>query len=410
MYTFRLSSGHSFDWDGAFFHHDHDRTPPSIPEVEELAWRLHHELPSDVPALMVYLQKHFGQSDMTRLRDAQHALQWITSGEGSYFRRIYARDLRAILNRGEMRCVWCGQWLPTKDQWFCPNVCEDGFRLRCDPMYIKQMVHERDNGICALCGKSDPRWEMDHIIPVSQGGGLCELSNYQTLCGSCHHQKTQNQRHGGDTIPIAPRSILALSDSLPDRLWELADYIRTLPRRDATLADNLRSAARRLRLAVESSAFDEAEHAAFRVAFFQRFESHRGLRDDSELNERMVIREEAPLDGQIAAWGEANWWLRGGPHWKIDIWDTFEDDCEFVASLVGAEAAKHTPVWQMTRGHYQAHCKAQGRTDIVENNRVYHRELKAAIEAGEPVPERVRTEYDYVVKRIGAMNAQGGRG
>ena len=49
--------------------------------------------------------------------------------------------------------------------------------------------------------------------------------------------------------------------------------------------------------------------------------------------------------------------------------------------------------WQMTRGQYQAHCKAQGRTDLTANNRAYWREIEAALQAGHPVPENVRKEY-----------------
>lgn len=31
-------------------------------------------------------------------------------------------------------------------------------------------------------------WEADHIIPVVEGGGLCGLDNYRTLCIACHHK------------------------------------------------------------------------------------------------------------------------------------------------------------------------------------------------------------------------------
>lgn len=33
-------------------------------------------------------------------------------------------------------------------------------------------------------------WEMDHIVPVSEGGGLCGLDNLRTLCVPCHRDKT----------------------------------------------------------------------------------------------------------------------------------------------------------------------------------------------------------------------------
>jgi 5-methylcytosine-specific restriction endonuclease McrA len=36
--------------------------------------------------------------------------------------------------------------------------------------------------------------QADHIVPVSGGGGECDLSNYQTLCASCHEMKTNDDR------------------------------------------------------------------------------------------------------------------------------------------------------------------------------------------------------------------------
>ena len=33
-------------------------------------------------------------------------------------------------------------------------------------------------------------WDADHIVPVSEGGGECDLSNMRTLCLKCHHEAT----------------------------------------------------------------------------------------------------------------------------------------------------------------------------------------------------------------------------
>ena len=33
--------------------------------------------------------------------------------------------------------------------------------------------------------------EVDHIIPISMGGSVCELGNMQLLCRECHDQKTK---------------------------------------------------------------------------------------------------------------------------------------------------------------------------------------------------------------------------
>ena len=37
-------------------------------------------------------------------------------------------------------------------------------------------------------------WEVDHIKPVSEGGGLCGLDNLRTLCTPCHDAETRRLR------------------------------------------------------------------------------------------------------------------------------------------------------------------------------------------------------------------------
>lgn len=36
--------------------------------------------------------------------------------------------------------------------------------------------------------------ELDHIIPVHQGGGGCWLGNYQLICRGCHKEKSKTER------------------------------------------------------------------------------------------------------------------------------------------------------------------------------------------------------------------------
>ena len=91
----------------------------------------------------------------------------------------------------------------------------------------RRMLFELEGGICTLCGVnaqemwekirqlSPPErmqalmnsvfkvsskalkspsegdfWQADHIIPVSEGGGECTLSNLRTLCTPCHERET----------------------------------------------------------------------------------------------------------------------------------------------------------------------------------------------------------------------------
>jgi 5-methylcytosine-specific restriction endonuclease McrA len=98
------------------------------------------------------------------------------------------------------------------------------WRLRSNPGYLREQVFKRDRGICKSCridtvaahgilkrsrGASRRRllnfwdlkrytrrslWEADHIIPVVEGGGECDLSNLRTLCLRCHRMATLGLR------------------------------------------------------------------------------------------------------------------------------------------------------------------------------------------------------------------------
>ena len=88
--------------------------------------------------------------------------------------------------------------------------------MRTDPGYLREQVFARDRGVCAACGLDtealwkDKRkldyaarrqfekewggrrnlWDADHVVPVAEGGGECDLSNMRTLCLKCHREAT----------------------------------------------------------------------------------------------------------------------------------------------------------------------------------------------------------------------------
>ena len=37
-------------------------------------------------------------------------------------------------------------------------------------------------------------WDADHILPVAEGGGECDLENLRTLCLRCHRAATRELR------------------------------------------------------------------------------------------------------------------------------------------------------------------------------------------------------------------------
>lgn len=98
------------------------------------------------------------------------------------------------------------------------------WKLRSQPAYLREQVLLRDRGICAACAtdtlaaarrlrfargsrrlallahwglKHRTRkslWDADHIVPVAEGGGQCDLENLRTLCLRCHRMATMQLR------------------------------------------------------------------------------------------------------------------------------------------------------------------------------------------------------------------------
>jgi len=142
---------------------------------------------------------------------------------------------------GGYDCSYCGKGpLPGRNKRYCNDACRDEVYIRCNPGEARWHVEQRDKGVCARCnldtekikglaellrpwrGKlvrygfqysvrralrhqlgwagmargsiySSHLWEMNHIVAVSDGGGLCGLDNLETLCIRCHKQETAKQ-------------------------------------------------------------------------------------------------------------------------------------------------------------------------------------------------------------------------
>jgi 5-methylcytosine-specific restriction enzyme A len=132
---------------------------------------------------------------------------------------------------GRSLCRWCSLEVPKGRATFCSDWCVTEWRLRSDPGYLRQRVLERDRGVCATCGIDcltaerqlkrlrgaarlkasldwglngrfrSSLWDADHIVPVVEGGGECDLDNIRTLCLKCHRTATAElrQRRRGST-------------------------------------------------------------------------------------------------------------------------------------------------------------------------------------------------------------------
>ena len=143
---------------------------------------------------------------------------------------------------GRCLCRWCALEVPKGRRTFCSPDCVHEWRLRTDPGYLRESVLRRDRGVCHSCRvdtlaaqralrrsrgvnrerllnhwdlKSCTRrslWEADHILPVVEGGGECDLSNLRTLCLRCHRMATlglvlrrQEQRAAERALALAGR-------------------------------------------------------------------------------------------------------------------------------------------------------------------------------------------------------------
>lgn len=69
----------------------------------------------------------------------------------------------------------------------------------------RDQVLQRDKGLCQPCmqqGRISPATQVDHIIPVAEGG-TCADSNLQAICKACHDVKTQAEAQNGRQASLA---------------------------------------------------------------------------------------------------------------------------------------------------------------------------------------------------------------
>ena len=140
--------------------------------------------------------------------------------------RLRSGQTAPIGAHGRLLCRWCQmEILAPRRRTFCSAFCVHQWRLRSDPGYVRDLVFARDRGVCALCrtdtvaawaslkrsrgtareealtmwGMASIRsrrslWDADHVLPVAEGGGQCDLDNLRTLCLLCHREVTADLR------------------------------------------------------------------------------------------------------------------------------------------------------------------------------------------------------------------------
>lgn len=141
----------------------------------------------------------------------------------------YHWDLKdaVIRDDGKPPCRWCRGPVEKPRRTMCSTSCVNEWKRRISWDITRLAVFRRDLGICAGCGvdtetlRSEANkaaesavqwvvgnegavytrykpgryhlWEVDHIVPVAEGGDYFDLLNLQTLCLACHRRKTADQ-------------------------------------------------------------------------------------------------------------------------------------------------------------------------------------------------------------------------
>lgn len=153
---------------------------------------------------------------------------------------VYSRA-RPLGPNGERICYQCGGPLPKGRTYNCSPECSEKWQMRTSPSWMRHHVFKRDKGICALCGLDTialadaldwclghlesadfnalrfaigvgsryggDLWDADHILPVIEGGGECDLDNLRTLCIPCHKKVTRDMHHRHKRARIEARPL-----------------------------------------------------------------------------------------------------------------------------------------------------------------------------------------------------------
>lgn len=81
----------------------------------------------------------------------------------------------------------------------------------------RQLVREP---MCQSCPEADlvPALAVDHIVPISAGGAKRDPANLQSLCESCHADKSHAERYGRVWIALRYRGCGV--DGAPRVAWD----------------------------------------------------------------------------------------------------------------------------------------------------------------------------------------------
>ena len=92
----------------------------------------------------------------------------------------------------------CGKELPHPSSKYANHLCsqaifEAAWMLTNQDQSLRKFLIKLRGQKCECCNepkKYASSLEIDHIVEVKQGGGLCWIDNFQLLCSECHKAKT----------------------------------------------------------------------------------------------------------------------------------------------------------------------------------------------------------------------------
>lgn len=188
----------------------------------------------------------------------------LTTQRSMQYRDLPGVKLRQAASRQGVKplprvCMWCCGPLSGRQQSWCSQACVDEYLVRKGGKRTRELVYERDQGVCAHCrvdtdaiarqldawrdralapirarttgtlwdreysaahaavydeytrllhsrlrvGSHGHLWEAHHVTAVVEGGGWCGLDGYVTLCMKCHHAESaelqRRRRHERST-------------------------------------------------------------------------------------------------------------------------------------------------------------------------------------------------------------------
>ena len=112
---------------------------------------------------------------------------------------IFMADMFPTVEPGVCACGCGGKCTGRRTRWATKECSQFALRVYwiicgvSDKGYSNFIYHYWGYG-CTDCAETGIDTQIDHIIPVHAGGGLCWLSNLRPLCIPCHKEKTKADR------------------------------------------------------------------------------------------------------------------------------------------------------------------------------------------------------------------------